>query len=1020
MVSEGILDLDRQVREHDDVGHTPALFDGDHNRPTAVPASDLAGYVAVLVPNFLVAVQLHFHHPFLDLLVLSVVYCLCQLISELPRLYRIPTCVFSGLLGDYWVIILEASNALGLKQVGKMPKKRPLAEMSIVELFCDARNNLMKAFLSKEEAQYVASIQEVLRRLTGQSEWTPGQCSTFYKSVLQTFIHDPRELQFILEISGFYKGFETKRLLKDRRVLFATSDLRDDPLFESWEETNSDSRERDIIASAVASLEHALEHETHHIDYETGEIHEDSLLQKAHAYTSVHNVVSKHSLLEGQNRPSVSSMCISHLPQRVKAFIGRTDALKTLKANYDNGERLQIISGSVGVGKTQLALHYCHENASEYDIIEFIDATNNDSLVRSCSDILGSIINDLKVLNLTREISILTEKLDRIAFDCSSPANTARSFVSFFSNIGLRWMLIFDNCNYGTPEECSNLNQFMPESASGDILITTQLSLPYNGIEPVKIYVFSDQEATEFMYQRTKMIVDSSGEDIISILGRHPLALEYACAYIFRTKMSYQDYFWLILGDRQLTSILEQKSLVLTSYETTIADAFRLTIRQIIAESRTNKDMVRVLHVLRFCAFFDVKNFSLSFFQRNSLSLKEPFCRYFYDTSSTNQTLFALTKYSIFQDEGDGTVSIHPLILKYIAKEMTIEQMASYYSILGYHKNVFINPDFRYPELLDAKAHVVDIAPWMFKKVFTDDVFADAKRFIMTVIGFQLWQASNNYLCNQFFVDRMVTIGKKVPRSLVVFHDPGSYVTFTFQKWDDYQLTPEESLLARFKTYLVNMGMILWETPLDLFSPQNGFFLDSCLGKVKAYGSDYMYAMSLYSDFLNDPSLALAHAIQSFCFIIDCILPEVELSSRTHRFVNRFVGVFTSRDWIRFDDVRYMISKLKDLNASNKPNTIKWSFEPLLDNISGYESFLMERNNREERNLVDQEYDTDDAEMQFVQTLKHLDNRVFYDPSTPYYYELDQQLSPYHEYWKSRTSKRRRPDKKSFSDSQND
>jgi len=74
MVSEGILDIDRQVREYDDVGHTPALFDRNHDRPTSVPASDLAGYVAVLVPNFLVAVQLHFHHPFLDLLVLSVVY----------------------------------------------------------------------------------------------------------------------------------------------------------------------------------------------------------------------------------------------------------------------------------------------------------------------------------------------------------------------------------------------------------------------------------------------------------------------------------------------------------------------------------------------------------------------------------------------------------------------------------------------------------------------------------------------------------------------------------------------------------------------------------------------------------------------------------------------------------------------------------------------------------------------------------------------------------------------------------
>ena len=61
-MSEPVLDLDLEVGIDDDVGHAPALLDADHDSPAAVPAPELTGDIAILIPDFLVPEQLHVPH----------------------------------------------------------------------------------------------------------------------------------------------------------------------------------------------------------------------------------------------------------------------------------------------------------------------------------------------------------------------------------------------------------------------------------------------------------------------------------------------------------------------------------------------------------------------------------------------------------------------------------------------------------------------------------------------------------------------------------------------------------------------------------------------------------------------------------------------------------------------------------------------------------------------------------------------------------------------------------------------
>lgn len=54
-MGEPVFDLDFKVGIDDDVGHAPAFLDADYDSPAAVPAPELAGDIAVLVPDFPIA-----------------------------------------------------------------------------------------------------------------------------------------------------------------------------------------------------------------------------------------------------------------------------------------------------------------------------------------------------------------------------------------------------------------------------------------------------------------------------------------------------------------------------------------------------------------------------------------------------------------------------------------------------------------------------------------------------------------------------------------------------------------------------------------------------------------------------------------------------------------------------------------------------------------------------------------------------------------------------------------------------
>jgi len=226
-------------------------------------------------------------------------------------------------------------------------------------------------------------------------------------------------------------------------------------------------------------------------------------------------------------------------------FIGREDFLKKLHAvptlrdehrkqfphKLPLQQPPQVLVGLGGIGKTQIALHYAYRYMSDYHTIVWLHA---DSLQTLRVDVttMATLLN-LAETYLTDQEQIITAVKQWLK-------NTTR------------WLLIFDNA-----DDPKNIYPFIPSPCYGHILITTrsQSFAAEIGAQAVEVDVMAQAEALDFLLQRARIIDSTSSHTsalqtdrsmactIVETLGRLPLALDQAGAYIQRTGCGLSRYF---------------------------------------------------------------------------------------------------------------------------------------------------------------------------------------------------------------------------------------------------------------------------------------------------------------------------------------------------------------------------------------------------------------------------------------------------------------------------------------------
>jgi tetratricopeptide (TPR) repeat protein len=204
------------------------------------------------------------------------------------------------------------------------------------------------------------------------------------------------------------------------------------------------------------------------------------------------------------------------LPPRNRLLIGRTEAIEQILGQLDEVGVVTIF-GLPGSGKTTVATEIAHRHRG---LVCWVPAEDTAAMLNGFAE----LANRLGVPAGLAETELLEELWRRLDGQDD-------------------WLLVLDNA-----EHPDTVRRFVPPVRTGKLLITSR-SPAWSALgSTIKIGPLDDDAAVAFVRRRTGRS-DEDGAPLAQAMGKLPLALEQACAYIDETGMSVAQYL-RILGRR--------------------------------------------------------------------------------------------------------------------------------------------------------------------------------------------------------------------------------------------------------------------------------------------------------------------------------------------------------------------------------------------------------------------------------------------------------------------------------------
>ena len=273
----------------------------------------------------------------------------------------------------------------------------------------------------------------------------------------------------------------------------------------------------------------------------------------------------KPTLAKPQNLPLVGSL-----------FKGRDEFIEQLRSVLVNKPThiaavtaKQTIHGLGGVGKTRVAVEYANRFSHEYTALLFITADSPSNLHRNLANLCGAM-----VLNLPEQSA--REQEIQVA--------AALRWLREHSG----WFLIVDNVD--SPEAAEATESLLQQLDTGHIVVTSRLSGWGDAVESLSLDVISEESAKEFLLERTKGKRKSQSDDeanalmLANELGRLPLALEQAGAFIAKHRGNFLDYHerW----KQQEAKVLEWHDQWKMKYPASVATTWKTSFDQLTDDGR--------------------------------------------------------------------------------------------------------------------------------------------------------------------------------------------------------------------------------------------------------------------------------------------------------------------------------------------------------------------------------------------------------------------------------------------------
>jgi len=331
---------------------------------------------------------------------------------------------------------------------------------------------------------------------------------------------------------------------------------------------------------------------------------------------------------------------VSNLRRRNPHFAGRASDLLALDKSLKE-HRSAVLVGTPGVGKTELAVEYAFQHRDSYDIVWWIGAENTDLLDRQLAT-----LGDLLLLPTPRDGNwtpgVLAELHRRD-----------------------RWLLVFDNARSG-----AHIGPHMPGSLSGHVIVTSR-NPNWTGLaHVVRVDVFNAEDARAYLLQEFPGSKPDEADQLAGELGRLPLALTQAIAYMRRTGLSIPRYLSLF---RQHEERMLTEGEVGT-YPFTVGKTFQLSLESV------RKESLAAANLLYLFAFFAPEGIP-DHIDRSAITvLPPPLARAMADDLERENAIGTLETYSLIQRDG-GYVRVHRLVQSTIRSVLTPRERTKWLTI---------------------------------------------------------------------------------------------------------------------------------------------------------------------------------------------------------------------------------------------------------------------------------------------------------------------------------------------------
>ena len=321
---------------------------------------------------------------------------------------------------------------------------------------------------------------------------------------------------------------------------------------------------------------------------------------------------------------------IWRVPARNPNFTGRGDDLAALAAALASGPTVTVraIRGLGGVGKTQLATEFAYVHAADYDLVYWITAEEPASI----PDQYTALAAQLGLDPVPDPEGLQIQVHDRLR---SVPG----------------WLLIFDNADGMDDLRPWLPGGLLPPGIPGHVIVTSRRG-GFGALgEVMDLDVIGPADALALLRTRVPGLGDDVGKELAEELGRLPLALEQAGAYLDRSAIPAQDYLRLLHQRAADLYALGQVS----GRTDTIATLWDISLERVADENPA------AIQLLDLCAYLAPERIPLDLFTSHLGLLPEPLAAAAADELAFNEAIGILVDYSLIKRTAAG-LQIHRLI----------------------------------------------------------------------------------------------------------------------------------------------------------------------------------------------------------------------------------------------------------------------------------------------------------------------------------------------------------------------